>query len=284
MRSLSFERTLALALLAMVSYGSDSLVAEDTGPVFVEQSLSEDWPVKAYFVLKNDQNGKAVPYYTNVECARPVKVRQKIGNASIEDEGKVVVVNGKLVIQHRVGIVDLSQPPKGSKSFDLPSPSCWTALKRPSDSAGVWQIQADPGSTLEILVDLKSREGEDPRTPLYLAPGIKGRIHLAKGEAAVVFGTRYDADQDETLLISWGATIKDGVPEGEGIKVTVELEGRATVLADGNHANDDSQRGKPYLFFMVCGLGLFCAIVIIIVVVLRSRAPHKPTDRGQTVG
>ncbi|MFH1919872.1 MAG: hypothetical protein ABIP48_08315, partial [Planctomycetota bacterium] len=88
----------------------------------------------------------------------------------------------------------LATRPEELKHFQ--TSSRWTAVERVQGSANLWRIRAEEDSVLEL--DIGSG-----KTPLYLAPGFRGKLHLNQGESALVFGEAFIAEVPQTLVITW---------------------------------------------------------------------------------
>jgi len=115
-----------------------------------------------------------------------------------DDEAYVTILDGSLRINHHIDFANLSIRDDNLKGYR--TLSSWTALER--INGNVWKIQADAGSVIETAYDPTGAENKK-YIPLALAPGFKGKLHLKKGESAVILGETYTAENEETLELSW---------------------------------------------------------------------------------
>jgi len=162
-----------------------------------EQRMAE---AKGTFYLQEDDSRGVKPHYFGVESETDIPIKQQMGDSSVEDEGQLVTVDGQIRIHHRVGFVNLARRPDELESFR--TSSRWTTIERIEGSDSEWKIEADEDSVLELFVNLDNPLEKQYR-PLYLAPGFEGKIYLAKGEWALVFGMKYAADRPQQLVITW---------------------------------------------------------------------------------
>jgi len=172
----------------------------EVGPLFKET----DEGAERLFYLVKDQQGIVMPYYFAVDQKSDFKVEQQMGVSSVQDVGKIVAIDGQIRIHHREGLVDISRRPDSLQHFRTKNQ--WAALSKVAGSDSLWKIKANEDSSLEIFMDINAKTGESREKPLYLAPGFKGKIHLAEGESAIIFGKAYNANRGQTLVISWEGT------------------------------------------------------------------------------